>query len=159
MPNQQQTTFTIAESAKLYGLDRTTVFQHSKKKNGLSTHKEKRGQREVTVVDLSELIRFYGEIPDSKNEAQTTTRKADVTQDNNLVFQVALLEEKLKLQLELAERDKQHYQQSLKQLEAERNRAIEQASAWQQQAENSQKLLTDEREKSRPKRRWWQFKE
>lgn len=160
MVNQQQTTFTIAEAAKLYSMDRTTVFQHTKKKqNPLSTQKEKRGGREVAVVELSELVRFYGEVPDPNSKAETQVRKIDANQDNSSVFQVALLEEKLKHQQQMLEQEKRERSQERRQLEAERDRAIEQIAAWQQQAETSQKLLTDEREKTEQKKRWWRFGE
>ena len=142
----KKSTFTLAEASKLYGFATSTLHRDSKgtRKDGktLSTKKELRKGKEITVVELTELIRFYGE--PAKQEDETPP----ITQTANAELAIEVAELKAKLAGEEALR---------RQIETERDRAIEQVDAWQKQAENSQKLLTDERERAEQKKHWWQF--
>lgn len=165
----QQTSFTIAEAARLYGKDRSTVFKHTKADNALSSRKEKRGERDgVTVIDLAELIRFYGEPPKSNVVTEDTALQGSA-QNVDVRLELALMQERLRAAQERHEQLEKERDREAAQLIAERDRALEQSDhwrsqmdEWRKQAEAQTLLLTDEREarekaEARGKRRWRLF--
>ena len=79
--------FTITEAAKLYRKQRKTIYRHLDT-GRLSSGVRGDGKR---VIDLSELIRCYGEPPQALPTSDTKKTRLDATSDT-LVTQ-ALLEE------------------------------------------------------------------
>lgn len=166
----QQTSFTVAEAARLYGKDRSTVFKHTKADNALSSRKEKRGERDsVTVIDLAELIRFYGEPPKQSAKGESVTPQAS-RQNTDVRLELALMQERLRAAHERHEQFERERDRETAQLVAERDRALEQSDhwrsqmdEWRKQAEAQTLLLTDERqarekaEAQNKKRRWRLF--
>ena len=166
----QQTSFTIAEAARLYGKDRSTVFKHTKADNSLSSRKEKRGERDsVTVIDLAELIRFYGEPPKPSVDGKDGASEGGA-QSMDVRLELALMQERLRAAQERHEQLEKERDREAAQLAAERDRALEQSDhwrsqmdEWRKQAEAQTLLLTDERqareeaEAQNKKRRWRLF--
>lgn len=155
------TVFTIAEAARLYGRDRASVFRDTKKSGGLSARKEQRGNREVAVLDLAELIRFYGE-PPKRDEGSAEDRPHDGEKGMGVHLELALMHERLRAAQERQEQLEKERVREASQLAAERDRALEQLEHWRQQAEVQTRLLTDERKareeaEARGKRRWRLF--
>lgn len=60
---------TVGRMAKLYGLHRSTLYE-AVSKGRVSTGFDGKGQR---VIDLSEMIRVYGEPPGQARQSQTPT--------------------------------------------------------------------------------------
>lgn len=79
--------FTITEAAKLYGKQRKTLYRHIDS-GRLSAGVRGDGKR---VIDLSELIRCYGE-PPGKLPATDTKKTRETPQDDTLLTR-ALLDE------------------------------------------------------------------
>lgn len=164
----KQHRFTLPEAAKLYGLHRTTPHNHSTKgRNGgfLSVQHEMRRGKEVAVVDLVELIRFYGELPKQQGQDPATTQETTTSTMKQVENAVHLVRLEASLESEKLLRE---------QITSERDRAIEQSEHWRKQFEKQNLLLTDERSKlekersekdkivselsvikSHPKRSWW----
>lgn len=73
--------FTIGRAAKLYGLHRSTLYE-AVSKGRISTGVDGKGQR---VIDLSEMIRVYGEPPGRPDtKPDTPTPSPDTHQTDTL---------------------------------------------------------------------------
>lgn len=90
--------FSIAGAARLYGKQRKTLYRHMEA-GRLSYQVLGSGRR---VVDLSELIRVYGEPPGKGNRNDTLPEEV-VTQGREALLWQAMLDELRGLRQEVAE--------------------------------------------------------
>jgi hypothetical protein len=96
-----QTQFTISEVAKLYKKSRNTI--HSDLKKG------KLSKNSDDFIDLSELLRVYGSIP---NQESTVQHEYMVSEQQSTSIDVLIVEnEQLKKQLKIVEQQLNHYMQ------------------------------------------------
>ncbi|MEM6801259.1 MAG: hypothetical protein AAF696_07630 [Bacteroidota bacterium] len=130
----------ITQAAKLVGVTRSTMHKHIDKK-GITVDRDEEGKN--PKIDVSELIRVYGNTLKSPDEvAQEAAKKGHPLQDNtpsNTVIQTEILKERLSI-LE-RERDRERNQLLL-----QIDNLKESLSEAQEQQKKITLLLTDQRE-------------
>lgn len=138
-----------SKAAQLAGVARSTIYKDIED-GKLSAALDGKGRK---VIDVAELERVYGALsPDDTEPSEDVhvghieTDEKDAS-DNTLQHEVAFLRERLQEKdARLREKDA-----TIDDLRGERNRLL----TLLEEQTVSVKLLTDERVRKEPKRRWW----
>ena len=130
----------ITQAAKLVGVTRSTMHKHIDKK-GITVDRDEEGKN--PKIDVSELIRVYGDTLKSPEEvAQETVKRGQAIQDNTLsdtVIQTEVLKEKLAILEKERDRERSQHIQQIENLKESLSEALE-------QQKKITLLLTDQRE-------------
>lgn len=138
-----------SKAAQLAGVARSTIYKDIED-GKLCAALDGKGRK---VIDVAELERVYGALSTDDTEPSEDVRVGHIetdekdASDNTLQHEVAFLRERLQEKdVRLREKDA-----TIDDLRGERNRLL----TLLEEQTVSVKLLTDERVRKEPKRRWW----
>ncbi|HRK98752.1 MAG TPA: plasmid replication DNA-binding protein [Alphaproteobacteria bacterium] len=140
----------VVEASKMAGVSRATFYRHITEKK-ISTTQDDKGN---TVIDVSELVRIYGNklksLEEIEKEETDQLDESETERDSSLglKIQVDMLKERLKDYNEERDRERNQLTEQIEALKSQLARAEEQRIKSEDQKNKLTLMLTDQRSDS-----------